>query len=885
MNSITNVLDLQKIISDIKLKVSNFERRLATVEVGYQQTTDRSALYSTSKRIPILGETYYIDANGDAFFKSVAAATYSILLTGVITANGGSPLTASTGTQNYITRWGASNLIANSIIYDDGTNIGVGTNTPMKKLHLKVASYGAAYWPSYNGLVLESNTDFGISALLPAGNWFYVMDVTDSNGYGGQIYYLTSPRMIRLAPTKTGGAFDFTDGNLTMTSTTGGIRHEWSTPFDAGPGGYDGVYQINNHHVSPIIYLSAADNATSYILGKVGIGNTNAGSYALKVIGNTRVEGLLSLYADQTDADFSSLTIDNINNITSGGAKYTQGTVTTITVNVDPAVACTGSAKTFETIQFLDVGAGGSLSGATGHLLEIDKTGTGSLGNVYLNDLLFFQDASGGTVNNVYCNRSEAYCGTGSTLTNLYHYYIKESTRNGTISNEWVIYSANTADSSLLGKLMIGSNVAPASLLEVYSASASPVITISGLHANLYDPSIVFRTDNPLTQKAILGIDSSNDSFRIEMGAGVLGARNDFVMDSGGRIGINTSTTTSAQLAVVCAPTDSFSAVIGNITPTLSVNSNFETRGFSGNLYTSYGGFTQSAPTYGLDFTNIHNSSGVQAGDQMGIRVTYGSNLAGATITGIAAGLRIRSYAKAAITTLADIYIEPIDTTTAPTTAWCLYSSHDAPSSLLGNLMVGGNTQTVVSHTGAELGIYDASHPCIAYAEAGFGNPTDPGTISNGDKIIFYNDPNLRVTRIKLAIGISTSGALTLERAYFGTWDNPAVEIWVGTPDITQATAVARRAAYWQNDMSYVGNASIYLKEQAAAGGDIAAYGQWWVKSDTPNNPMFTDDAGTDFHLVKATTATKTTAAAPYTNDGYITVNIGGTDVRLMTTA
>ena len=42
---------------------------------------------------------------------------------------------------------------------------------------------------------------------------------------------------------------------------------------------------------------------------------------------------------------------------------------------------------------------------------------------------------------------------------------------------------------------------------------------------------------------------------------------------------------------------------------------------------------------------------------------------------------------------------------------------------------------------------------------------------------------------------------------------------------------------------------SLYIKEQAAAGGDTAAYGQLWVKDTTPNELWFTDDAGTDFKL------------------------------------
>lgn len=45
-----------------------------------------------------------------------------------------------------------------------------------------------------------------------------------------------------------------------------------------------------------------------------------------------------------------------------------------------------------------------------------------------------------------------------------------------------------------------------------------------------------------------------------------------------------------------------------------------------------------------------------------------------------------------------------------------------------------------------------------------------------------------------------------------------------------------------------IGNGgTVYLTELAAADGDIAGKGQLWVRNDTPNVLMFTDDAGTDF--------------------------------------
>jgi len=45
-----------------------------------------------------------------------------------------------------------------------------------------------------------------------------------------------------------------------------------------------------------------------------------------------------------------------------------------------------------------------------------------------------------------------------------------------------------------------------------------------------------------------------------------------------------------------------------------------------------------------------------------------------------------------------------------------------------------------------------------------------------------------------------------------------------------------------------------------------------------------TNSDATRRHIATAPNATKVTAAAPYTNDGYILINIGGTDFKVMTT-
>lgn len=51
------------------------------------------------------------------------------------------------------------------------------------------------------------------------------------------------------------------------------------------------------------------------------------------------------------------------------------------------------------------------------------------------------------------------------------------------------------------------------------------------------------------------------------------------------------------------------------------------------------------------------------------------------------------------------------------------------------------------------------------------------------------------------------------------------------------------------------------------------------------NTPHFTNSDATRRHIALSPSSTKTTAGAPYTNDGYITLSIGGVDVKVMTTA
>ena len=51
------------------------------------------------------------------------------------------------------------------------------------------------------------------------------------------------------------------------------------------------------------------------------------------------------------------------------------------------------------------------------------------------------------------------------------------------------------------------------------------------------------------------------------------------------------------------------------------------------------------------------------------------------------------------------------------------------------------------------------------------------------------------------------------------------------------------------NDANVTQNGTLKIKETASAATDTTAYGQLWVKNDTPNNLYFTNDAGNDVQI------------------------------------
>ena len=74
------------------------------------------------------------------------------------TPSGGGSVTGS-GTTNYIPKWTSGSALGNSLVFDNGTNVGIGTATPSHKLDVSglIRAYANATYNGENGAIIASN--------------------------------------------------------------------------------------------------------------------------------------------------------------------------------------------------------------------------------------------------------------------------------------------------------------------------------------------------------------------------------------------------------------------------------------------------------------------------------------------------------------------------------------------------------------------------------------------------------------------------------------------------------------------------------------------------------------------------------------------------------
>ena len=135
-------------------------------------------------------------------------------------------------------------------------------------------------------------------------------------------------------------------------------------------------------------------------------------------------------------------------------------------------------------------------------------------------------------------------------------------------------------------------------------------------------------------------------------------------------------------------------------------------------------------------------------------------------------------------------------------------------------------------------------------------NPLGPPANPNG-RIISGGSSTTDVRRATLVVNVGASvtavwstnkGGGTQEGFYSRSNLNASTVFhdW-GFWDDANQTGITNFTIF--DDGSFLFDNTFFMEERAAAIPDIGGRGQFWVRDDVPNTPMFTDDVGTDFEL------------------------------------
>jgi hypothetical protein len=221
---------------------------------------------------------------------------------------GYTPANAS-GTTNYVSKFTGTTTLGNSQIFDNGTNVGIGTTSPSSKLHVYNGASGAT--PYATGLTVENSGRVSLNLLSPTANDSYIFFGNPSSNNAGYVGYENTANRLVLRSSdyvslldSTGEVVRIDGGNVGIGTTSPDsklhvvsassnmfrmVRSQNNFGFEAtstSSGGY-GLYDYQNSAYD--LYLQA---------GKVGIGTTSPQTSLTLSRTNVSYAGQLQIASD-----------------------------------------------------------------------------------------------------------------------------------------------------------------------------------------------------------------------------------------------------------------------------------------------------------------------------------------------------------------------------------------------------------------------------------------------------------------------------------------------------------------------------------------------------------------------------------------------------------